>query len=159
MLYNWTTLLAPEETVENEFVVSNTYRLLSLIALLAGGIFTMFVVIYAGILIVLLGILYWFYLGKAKHYAFTKKRVILVESFFGTTVTSVDYAQITDITIDQNAFDQIGGWGTILISTAGTNTPQIRLSFIDNPLQVKQQLDTIRDASSAPATLHQAQQV
>ena len=95
-----------------------------------------------------MGLLYWFYLKKSKHYAFTNKRVILVDSFIGGNVISIDYNQITDIEITQSAIDQGGRWGTITINTAGTHAPEVNLSFIENPQAIKQSLDEIRDTAN-----------
>ena len=104
-------------------------------------------VIYIGILIFLLGGVYWLYLKNAKHYAFTNKRIVLVDSFLGMSSISIDYNQITDIEVEQSYVDQLGGWGNLIINTAGTHSPEVRLSFIDNPEEIKKQLDTIREAA------------
>jgi uncharacterized membrane protein YdbT with pleckstrin-like domain len=85
-------------------------------------------------------------LKKAKHYAFTNKKVYLVDSFVGTNIASIDYTQITDIEIDQSLIDQLGGWGTLVVNTAGTHAPEMNISYVDNPQGLKQTLDHIRSS-------------
>jgi uncharacterized membrane protein YdbT with pleckstrin-like domain len=149
MNYQWDKILAPEETVQREFGISQRYRKIVLVGdvILTIIIFTQSLL--PGLVVFLLGLLYWWYMSVAKHYAFTNKRVILVESFITKNIVSIDYGQITDIEIDQNAFDQMGGWGTISINTAGTHAPEINLAFIDNPQSIKQSLDQIRDKKTS----------
>lgn len=146
MPYNWEKIIAPEEKIQKDFSISARYKKAILIATVVVSVILCIVVIYVGIAIFLLGLLYWYYLTKAKHYAFTSKRIILVDSFLGTNITSIDYMQISNIEIDQSALDMLGNWGTIFIDTAGTNSPKYSLMFIDNPTDIKQQLDTIRDS-------------
>lgn len=143
--FNWKTVLAPDEMLQKEFAVSLRFLQLLLAATIVGSIVVCFANIFAGIIVLLSGVVYCFYLYKAKHYALTDKRMVLVESFLGETITSVDYSQITDIEIEQSVIDQMGGWGAMVINTAGTHVPEIRLSFIDQPQQIKQNLDMIRD--------------
>jgi len=145
MSFQWNTILAPEEVVQRDFTISLQYRNIVVGFILIAGIVVFFQSFYIGIVIVLLGGLYWLYLSNAKHYAFTDKRVVLVDSFFGKSVVSIDYKQITDIEVYQSAMDQLGGWGTLVINTAGTHVPEVRISFLANVDAVKQQLDEIRD--------------
>ena len=148
MSYHWEKILAPDEVLQKEFSISPYYRRASLALVLLCSIILFSQIFYIGILVIFLGWLYWLYLTKAKHYAFTNKRIILVESFWGTSITSIDYAQITDIEIEQSAIDQMGRWGTLIINTAGTYAPEVHLQFIDNPEGIKQELDTIRDKTT-----------
>lgn len=145
MNYSWAKILAPEEILKKEFTTSLRYRQ----AILAADIIISVVIItqniYAGILVLLLGLLYWLYMAVSKHYAFTDKRVIIVDSFISRNITSINYSQITDIEIDQNVLDRIGGWGTITINTSGTHVPVTNLSPIEDPISIKQSLDQIRD--------------
>lgn len=147
MQYQWNQIIAPEETIQKEFTISARYRNMVFGFMILCSIVVGLDVYYIGIFLFLMGLLYWFYLKKAKHYAFTNKRIVLVEAFLGKSITSVDYNQITDIEIEQSSFDEVGGWGTIIFNTAGTHSPVIRLPFIDNPQSIKQNLDQIRDSS------------
>jgi uncharacterized membrane protein YdbT with pleckstrin-like domain len=148
--YNWSKIFAPEETMQKEFGVSSLYLNALLACALLVGIAICFVSVYAGILLFVLLVLFWFYMKKAKHYAFTNKRLILVDALIGENVVSVDYNQITDITLEQSVIGQIGKWGTIIINTAGNNAPSYTLSFIHNPQEIKQALDAIRDTLNPP---------
>ena len=41
----------------------------------------------------------------------------------------------------------MGKWGTLVINTAGTNSLQQKISFVDNPQELKKLLDTVRDTN------------
>lgn len=162
MHFTWENILAPEEVLKKEFTISKRYRMI----ILAGAILLGLAAIIStsslliGITIFLLGIIYWIYITKAKHYAFTNKRIILVDFFIGITTISIDYDKITDIEIEQSFVEQIGGWGTIILNTAGTNSPQFILPFIDNPAVLKKELDGIRDTIlPLPVTIEQEIQI
>ncbi len=150
MKFNWKKILSPKESVQKEFGISNGYcAIIIIISLLAALVASsQSSPLAVTVFIFLLGLCYSLYLKKSRHYAFTDKRIIIVDSFVGTNITSIDYSQITDIEIDQSFIDQIAGWGNLTINTAGTHTPQITLSFIDNPQSLKQALDQIRDGGN-----------
>ena len=145
MNFNWSKILSGDESLQKEFSISSRYRNIVLSLSAAASLLILFFNIFAAIFVFLLGLLYWFYLKKAKHYGFTSKRIILVDSFLGENITSIDYTQITDIEIVQSFLDQAAGWGTLTINTAGTHVPEVNLAFIDNPQGIKQALDQIRD--------------
>lgn len=147
MNYHWDKLLTPEEKLQKEFTISPRYRCIIVSLIAIGAIIISFQSIFTGILFFLLDALYWWYLKTAKHYAFTDKRIILVESFINKNIMSIYYDKITDIQVDQNVFDQLGGWGTIVLNTAGTHVPQIYLSFTDDPYSIKKTLDQIVQSS------------
>src|SRR5438874_646513 len=104
MNFQWNTVLAPDETIQKEFTISERYRNAVVALTIVVAVVVGTAVWYVGILTLLIGILYWYYLKKAKHYAFTDKRAVLVESFIGMSVTSIDYNQITDIEVTQSLF-------------------------------------------------------
>ena len=104
MNYNWSTIITPDESVQKEFAISQKYLKFVMIAVIILSVLLMFVQVYTGILILFLGGIYCLYLYKAKHYAFTNRRVILVDSFLGKTIISIDYSQITDTEMEQNVF-------------------------------------------------------
>ena len=158
MAYDWSSLIAPEESIEKEFSLSPLFLRLILFVSLLLAIPTALISIIAGVAIVLLGFLYWFYMKKAKQYVLTKKRIILVDAFLGTNIISIDYDEIADISVEQSVFDEIGKWGTLIITTAGTHAPGVRISFVADPKGLKQLLDTIRD-SNPPEVQVQSPQV
>ena len=145
MSYNWGNILSPQEKIQMEFSLSPRYLIIILCGSILLSIIVAFFSFIAAVFILLLGLLYWVYLRKAKRYCFTDKRIIMVDSFFGTSSISIDYTQITDIETDQSFFDRLGGWGTLTINTAGTNAPQTSISYVESPQQIKQRLDQIRD--------------
>ena len=145
MNFSWSNILSADESLQKEFSISFRYRNIFLLSTSVLALFVIFFSIFAAIFLFLLGLLYWYYLKKAKHYCFTNKRMVLVDSFLGQSVTSVDYNQITDVEVEQSFFDQSANWGTLVINTAGTHTPEVIISFIDNPLVIKKTLDEIRD--------------
>lgn len=147
MNYQWDKLLTPEEKLLKEFTISSRYRNIIVTLIAIGGIIISFQNILSGILFFVLDAIYWWYLKTAKHYAFTNKRVILVESFINKNIISIYFNQLTDMQIDQNIFDQLGGWGTITFDTAGTHVPEIQLTLIDDPQAVKKTLDQIIQSS------------
>src|SRR5690242_10024457 len=100
MRYNWSSVVAPEETIEKEFGVSSFYLMCVVVFCGVLGLISLVVAFYGGIIIFLLGLLYAFYLRRAKHYAFTKKRLIMVDAFLGVNITTVDYTQITDVAVE-----------------------------------------------------------
>ncbi len=145
MNYDWSKILSPQEELQSEFTISTRYIQIVTSGIILLGIILCFFSIFAGIFIILLGGLYFLYLSRAKHYCFTNKRIVLVDSFFGTNITSIDYTQVTDVEMEQSAVEQYCGWGTLVINTAGTHAPEIRLPFIDNPQEKKIRMDEIRD--------------
>jgi uncharacterized membrane protein YdbT with pleckstrin-like domain len=144
MKFKWDKFLSPGEILKKDFSISKRFTSAILVIVIILTILIAIMSIFGGLIILLMGLFYWYYLTKSKHYAFTNKRVLLVESFWGENLISMDFNQITDIEINQSYFDQMGGWGTIDIHTAGTNTPQTDIPFIDSPFEIKQTLDEIR---------------
>jgi len=134
------------DPIKKEFTISSKYRSIILMSALFFGILTGTQSVYAGLGVFLLIIIYWFYLTSGKHFAFTNKRIILVDSFLGKNIKSIDFGQITDIEVQQSFIEQLAGWGTLLVNTAGTHSSKIHVSFIDNPIVVKKDLDQIRYA-------------
>ena len=141
----WDKTLVEGEKVEYEFSVSSRFRkvylivwsIISLILLPAAGI---------GILTFLIALLYFaFYLQRANAYAFTKKRVLVHKGWLSTNAISVDFNQITDVTVVERFFDRLlTKTGSLAINTAGTTKHEIALKNIARPYEVKKKLDEIR---------------
>jgi membrane protein YdbS with pleckstrin-like domain len=142
--FDWNQIISKEEKKELEFGISITYATLLLLFTSITGIIIVFSNIIIGLAIVILGVIYFWYLAKGKHFLLTDNRIILVDVFVGREVISVDYSQITDIELEQSPFDQMGGWGTLSINTAGTHSPTIKITPVNNPQKIKQELDNIR---------------
>ena len=142
--FSWTNILTDEEKKELEFGISSTYAFTLLFLTSLAGLIVLFSNVFVGLAIILLGYVYFLYLRKGKHFIFTDKRIVMVDAFIGKEIISVDYSQITDIQMEQSPFELFAGWGNLAINTAGTHSPEIKLSFIDNPQKVKLELDSIR---------------
>ena len=145
MNFSWEKILSSDEVVKKEFSISNKFATIILVITIFAAALVAFSVPLIGILIALLGFFYWFYLTRAKHYAFTTKRVVIVDSFLSLSTLSVDYDKITDVQVEQSFVEQLIGIGTFVVNTASTHAPQAKLPFVDNPAQLKQALDEIRD--------------
>lgn len=148
MQFDWKKTLSPGEVIKREFGISKTYSTIILVLTVLVAVLTWSSSVFASIAVTLLGLVYWIYITRSKHYAFTNKRIVLVDFFLGVSAISIDYYQITDIQIDQSFIEQILGFGTFIVNTSSTHTPQTRLSFITSPSELKQTLDQIRDSKT-----------
>lgn len=144
MKFTWNSILASDEKIQKEFGVSNAYVISILILTIIVSVIVAYQYIPAGLFLFVLGAFYSFYIKKAKHFAFTNKKIYLVESFIGTSIATIDFAQITDIEIDQSFIDSMGGWGTLIVNSAGTHAPLMSISPVDNPQALRQTLDKIK---------------
>lgn len=147
MNYNWDNYLSNGEKVEMDFGVSNVYAGGVLVIITAIAIVLSYTNLFVGIGVFLLGIVYWGYLTRGKRYAMTNKGLILVDVFLGKNVVNVNYKNITDIIIDQNVIDLMGGWGTVIINTAGSDFPEAVLQNVNNPQKIKSKLDELSESS------------
>lgn len=142
----WGKVLSAHEEVKYEFSVGkqyiNTYIIIWAIISLP------FVFAVVGIFIFLIAFLYLkVYLPKANIYGFTDKRVLIHRGFFSTNLISVDYKQITDVTVRESFLDKtFTKSGQLFINTAGTSKEEIVLSHIAHPYEVKKKLDELRDS-------------
>jgi uncharacterized membrane protein YdbT with pleckstrin-like domain len=145
MNYKWDSYLSSGEKINADFGVSNFYSGGVLFVITVVAIILSFTNFFVGLGVFLLGILYWGYLSRGKRYAFTNKRIIIVDLFLGKHLVNINYDKITDISIEQNSIDLIGGWGSILINTAGSNYAEAILENVDNPLKFKNLLDELSE--------------
>jgi hypothetical protein len=146
MGFNWKNILSSEEKIEKEFTVSKMYLISLAIISIGGGIFLFFYAdLFTALFVSFLGVIYCFYLNMTKHFAFTDKRIIVADSFPGLNIISVDYDQITDISVEQNLIEQMMFLGTIIVNTAGTHSPEIKMNFVDSPEQLKRKLDEYKE--------------
>jgi len=149
MIYEkiWQKILNPDEKVEYEFSVSDRYKKICLICF---GIISVVLIIYPphyiGVLALLMVSFYFgFYLKVANAYAFTQKRVIIHRGWLSTTTISIDYEKITDVTVNEPLLDKvITHTGHLIINTAGTGFPEVILTCISRPHEIKKKLDKLR---------------
>lgn len=170
MVYNptWNRILGDDEKIEYEFSVSWRYRIFGLIifGLVSLGLIAWGVSMAAattesntpqavvglatagiGATLFLFGLFYFlFYLRIANNYAFTNRRVLIKRGWLSTELVTVDYEDITDITVVEPLFERIfTGTGYIMIDTAGTQEQEVVLVAIADPYEVRKKLDNIRD--------------
>ena len=89
----------------------------------------------------------FFYLKAANAYAFTDKRAVVHRGWLSTNLVSIDYRQITDVSVKEPFFERIFlGTGYLNINTAGTGGQEISLRHIANPYKVKRILFEIKDS-------------
>jgi membrane protein YdbS with pleckstrin-like domain len=140
MKFDWKNMLSENEHVVKEFGISNLYLGIIFVITTIVAIFVIYSNIFIAAFVSLLGTFYCYYLKRSRHYAFTNKRIILVDSFIGTNIVSVNYEKITDVEIDQSPVDQILGWGALIVNTAGTHSSFLSMPYVENPQALKQVL-------------------
>lgn len=83
-------------------------------------------------------------LYNSHRYLLTTRRVIIKSGFFSVKLQSALYDKVTHIELDQSLFDRwIMHHGSIVVNTAGTNKNEIRISFIDSPIEFKNILERL----------------
>jgi len=80
----------------------------------------------------------------ANRFLFTTRRVIIKKGFFSVNMVTALYDKITHIEVVQTLFDRmIMKHGTIIIHTAGSNKDELKLEYIDKPIEVKNLLERL----------------
>lgn len=142
----WDKTLSDNEKVEFEFSIGKRYIKMCLII---WGIIS-FPLLFSfglGIIVFLFALFYYvYYLRVSNVYAFSNKRVLIHRGWLSTHTTSIDYQKITDVHIREPFFDRvISHTGSIAINTAGSGNLEVILRNIENPYEVKKQLDRLKD--------------
>lgn len=84
----------------------------------------------------------WTY--HAHRYLLTTRRVIIKDGFFAVKLTSALFDKVTHIEVRQTLFDRlIMRHGSIIINTAGGNKDEIKLQYIDSPIEFKNLLERL----------------
>ena len=90
----WDKILSPGEEIKFEFSLGNRYVNVAKYALIILGIPLLF--LYGlGVIFIIGGFVWGWYLKRANNYAFTNKRVLVLKGWLSTHLTSVDYDKIT----------------------------------------------------------------
>jgi membrane protein YdbS with pleckstrin-like domain len=148
----WQKITGDGEEVKKEFSKGDRYIKISLIIWLIVAFFFFISEDFRGIgvLIALIVLFYYpFYLRVANLYGFTDRRVIIHQGWLSTRMISVDYDKVTDVSAKQGILEKIlFKTGDIFIATAGTNRREVTLTRIQDPYQVKKELDKIRDENN-----------
>ncbi len=144
---NWQNILQPEEIIKHQFSLSPRFLKFGLLVSTILSLPLMF--LYGlGILTALIALFYFgFYLRMANNYIFTNKRIIARFGWLNIETISIDYNKVTDIKIKEPFFDRfIIGSGHLIINTAGSDKEELVLQHLDNPQNIKQILETIKNA-------------
>ena len=141
----WDKILSSGEEIKFEFSLGDRYVNVAKYALIILGIPLLF--LYGlGIIFIIGGFVWGWYLKRANNFAFTNKRVLVLKGWLSTNLTSVDYDKITDVKVEQSFFDRIVfKTGRLIIDTAGTGFQEIVLINIENPYEIKKKLDSTRE--------------
>ncbi len=102
---------------------------------------------YIGIFTLIIAIFYHFYYLKiANVYILTDKRIIVKKGWLSNRTISIDYRNITDITVHENfIYRLLTCSGDMIINTAGTDKAEVVLQHIDNPHEVKNIIDELKN--------------
>lgn len=141
----WEKILSPDEKIEYEFSLGKRYINFARFCWIILGIPLLFL-FGVGIIFILFGLFWGWYLRRSNNYALTNKRILILKGWLSTHLISIEYDMITDIRVFQPFFEKmIFNTGKIVINTAGTDRPEIILTKIENPYQVKQKLYTLSE--------------
>lgn len=87
-----------------------------------------------------------YFLRVANTFVLTDRRIIVKKGWLNTSVKSVDYDRITDVSVDQSFLDKIFyASGTLSISTAGGDGYELTLNCVDAPHELKKMLNDLKD--------------
>jgi len=141
----WEKVLSPEEEIKFEFSLGKRYISFARNFWIVLGV-PLLLLYGLGIIFIVAGFLWGWYLRRANNYALTNKRILVLKGWLSTHLTSVDYNKITDVKIKQPFFERtVFDTGSLIINTAGSDLPEIILNNIENPYQIKKKLDEIKE--------------
>lgn len=139
----WNNILSPKEEIKKQFGVGKKFIKYNFIFWLIIGIAGLPILI--GFIILPITLFYYLvYIKKAYQYALTNKRILVKKGLFSTKFTSVDYDKITDIHVNEPFWQKFYKTGDLIVNTAGSDTAEIVLNYIENPYKVKKEIDEIR---------------
>ena len=136
-----------DEQIKYIFSVGYSFITLSMTFWSIVSIFFMFFEAYVGIFTLIVAIFYHFYYLKiANVYILTDKRIIVKKGWLSNRTISIDYGNITDITVHENfIYRLLTCSGDMIINTAGTDKAEVVLQHIDNPHEVKNIIDELKN--------------
>lgn len=86
-----------------------------------------------------------FYLRISNEFVFTDQRIIVKKGWIETSVKTISYEKITDVSVSQSILDRIIKSGTLSISTAGSDGYEAVLPNINKPYKLKKSLYDIKE--------------
>ena len=142
----WKKVLRTDETVKYEFSVGKRYRTFNLIVWSLLGLLFMGASFEFGTIFILFILFYFgFYLRVANAYALTDKRIIIHRGWLSTNAVSIEYSNVTDVTIQEPFIERLlTKSGSLAVNTAGSGAKEVVLMHITTPYEVRKMIDEIR---------------
>lgn len=80
----------------------------------------------------------------ANRYLLTTRRIVIKKGLFSVKLMAALFDKITHLEVDQSLVDRLlMHHGTIIINTAGMNKGEIKLEYVDYPLELKNLLERL----------------
>jgi uncharacterized membrane protein YdbT with pleckstrin-like domain len=118
-----------------------------IIALIASAVIGFLSTLIVGIIIFPLTVagltVFSYFNVKSREYRFKNDQLEWYEGFLNISQRNIAYNRVTDISLQKPLMQRFFGTGTILVNTAGTDTHEVRMSYIDNPDQEYEKVKTI----------------
>lgn len=100
--------------------------------------------IWATVLMIVSAFLKTLHIYHANRYLLTTRRVIIKQGLFSVKLTAALYDKITHLEVDQSFMDRLFfHHGHIIINTAGMNKGEIKLNYVDYPMELKNLLERL----------------
>ena len=78
----------------------------------------------------------------ANAYALTDRRMLVHKGWLSTSTISIEYKNITDITVDEPFLERlITKTGSLSVNTAGSGIKEVVLRHITTPYEVRKKID------------------
>ena len=82
---------------------------------------------------------------RRTQYIVTRQSIYTRTGIIGQTVIQTTFDKITDISLKQDVLGRILGFASLLINTAGSGTPPVRMDGLRNALQTKSLIEAARE--------------
>lgn len=83
-----------------------------------------------------------YFVKEGTHYILTNKRVVVQKGYFSISLGSAPYNKISHIEIEQSFIDRfLFKHGELIIHTAGSNSKEVTINSIDEPVEFKNILE------------------
>ncbi len=79
---------------------------------------------------------------KSFEYRLTTQRLLVSRGLIGREVDELELYRVKDVTVDQDFLGRVLNYGTIVVVAADSSTPQVELTGVAQPVQVKETLRT-----------------
>ena len=139
--------IAKDEQVKYVFSIGQSFISLSIVSWIVLSIFFAFFYIYIAVFTLIISLFYYlYYLKIANIYVLTNKRILVKKGWLSNYTISIDYKNITDITVNESfIYRLLTCSGDMIINTAGTDKKETVLQHIDDPFKVKNMIDELKN--------------